>query len=79
MAPDSSGAVLSLDTPHKSRRETPLRFLPVPDPAWLPAPARRLRGRRRAAGSVLSRYYLGLEILTVSRREPAATKLRQGS
>jgi hypothetical protein len=24
--------------PHKSRRETPLRFLPYPHPAWLPAP-----------------------------------------
>ena len=32
----------------KSRRETPLRFLPAPHPASLPAPTRRLRGRRRS-------------------------------
>ena len=45
LAPDSSGAILFHDTPDKSRRETPLWFLPDPHPARLPADARRLRDR----------------------------------
>ncbi|MDE1177129.1 MAG: ATPase, T2SS/T4P/T4SS family [Edaphobacter sp.] len=54
LAPDSSGADLSLDPPRESRRENPLRFLPALIPLALPAPARRLRGKESSSSSLHS-------------------------